>query len=202
MNEATIDELHRRLIRETFRRGLTDSDAFLIFVLFHSYRIVLSGPVLNDRPNVQEVEPLTQRSVSEALAAYWAGATDERSNYLYWYHRWNGEWGGYSHAENLSLVERERLEQLRAALEQRYALAVVCTSARFAVRSTLPNCVPFRAGEFGFTSDCVAQCENVLSIDTGQLDLSAGPVGTLDDIAHREVIKAIGYVMESDCEPL
>jgi len=53
----------------------------------------------------------------------------------------------------------------------RYVLAVVCTSTRFAVRSTLPNCVPFPAGEFGFTKDCVAQCENILSIDQGQLDL-------------------------------
>ena len=38
-----------------------------------------------------------------------------------------------------------------------YALVVVCTSARFALRSTLPNCVPFLAGHFGFTKDCVAQ---------------------------------------------
>ena len=84
----------------------------------------------------------------------------------------------------------------------RYALVVVCTSARFAVRSQLPNCVPFRAGHFGFTSDCVAQCENLLSIDLAQLDLSAGPRGTLDEMAFREVIRAIGYVMESECEPV
>jgi mRNA-degrading endonuclease toxin of MazEF toxin-antitoxin module len=32
----------------------------------------------------------------------------------------------------------------------RYALVVVWTSARFAVRSVLPNCVPFRNGDFGF----------------------------------------------------
>jgi mRNA-degrading endonuclease toxin of MazEF toxin-antitoxin module len=83
-----------------------------------------------------------------------------------------------------------------------YALVVVCTSARFATRSKLPNCVPFRAGDFGFTVDCVAQCENVLSIDKGQLDLAAGPTGTLDDLALRDVIKAIGYVIESDCEPV
>jgi mRNA-degrading endonuclease toxin of MazEF toxin-antitoxin module len=83
-----------------------------------------------------------------------------------------------------------------------YALAVVCTSARFAVRSTLPNCVPFRAGQFGFTVDCVAQCENILSIEKSQLDLTAGPVGLLDDVALRDVIKAIGYVIESDCEPV
>jgi mRNA-degrading endonuclease toxin of MazEF toxin-antitoxin module len=84
----------------------------------------------------------------------------------------------------------------------RYALVVVCTSARFAVRSKLPNCVPFHAGDFGFTVDCVAQCENVLSIDKAQLDLTAGPVGVLDDVALRDVIKAIGYLIASDCEPI
>jgi mRNA-degrading endonuclease toxin of MazEF toxin-antitoxin module len=83
-----------------------------------------------------------------------------------------------------------------------YALVVVCTSARFAVRSTLPNCVPFRAGEFGFTADCVAQCENMLSIDKAQIDLTVGPTGVLDDAALRDVIKAIGNVIESDCEPI
>src|SRR4051812_8693377 len=83
-----------------------------------------------------------------------------------------------------------------------YAVVVVCTSARFAVRSTLPNCVPFRAGQFGFTADCVAQCENILSVDKADLiDPAAGPVGVLDDLSLRDVIKAIGYVIESDCEP-
>lgn len=84
----------------------------------------------------------------------------------------------------------------------RYALVVVCTSSRFSVRATLPNCVPFRAGQFGFTSDCVAQCENMLSIEMIQLDLASGPIGMLDDIAHRDVVKAIGHVIESDCEPI
>lgn len=83
-----------------------------------------------------------------------------------------------------------------------YALVVVCTSARFAVRSTLPHCVPFRAGQFGFTKDCVAQCENMLSIEKAQLDLTAGPLGMLDDVSLRDVIKAIGHVIESDCEPV
>ena len=83
-----------------------------------------------------------------------------------------------------------------------YALVVVCTSARFAVRRNLPKCVPFQAGQFGFTADCVAQCENVLSIDKAQLDLAAGPVDKLDDAALRDVTKAIGYAIESDCEPI
>jgi mRNA-degrading endonuclease toxin of MazEF toxin-antitoxin module len=92
------------------------------------------------------------------------------------------------------VVSREELNR------GRYALVVACTSARFAVRSRLPNCVPFGAGAFGFTTDCVAQCENLLSIDLGQIDLSSGPSGTLDDTAFRDIIKAIGYVMASDCE--
>jgi len=79
---------------------------------------------------------------------------------------------------------------------------VVCTSGRFALRSKLPNCVAFQAGHFGFTTDCVAQCENILSINKRQLDLDAGPVGVLDERALREVIKAIGHVIESDCEPV
>lgn len=94
------------------------------------------------------------------------------------------------------IVSREDLNR------GRYAVAVVCTSARFALRSTRPNCVPFRAGQFGFTADCVAQCENILSVETTQLDSAAGPVGVLDDAALRDVIKAIGYVIDSDCEPV
>ncbi len=40
----------------------------------------------------------------------------------------------------LIVVSREELNR------GRYALAVVCTSARFAVRGKLSNCVPFQAG--------------------------------------------------------
>ena len=94
------------------------------------------------------------------------------------------------------VVSREELNR------GRYALAVVCTSARFAVRSKLSNCVPFHSGDFGFTVDCVAQCENILSIDQAQLDLAAGPMGTLAEAVLQKVIKSIGYVMNSDCKPL
>jgi hypothetical protein len=48
----------------------------------------------------------------------------------------------------------------------------------------LSNCVPFQAGDFGFTVDCVAQCENILSIDQAQRDLATGPMGSLDETAH------------------
>jgi len=35
-----------------------------------------------------------------------------------------------------------------------------------------------------------------------EIDLASGPIGELDEFAMREVIKAIGYVMASDCEPV
>lgn len=94
------------------------------------------------------------------------------------------------------VVSREELNR------GHYALVVPCTSARFELRSQLPNCVPFQAGQYGFTSNCVAQCENLLSIEKAHLDLEGGPIGGLDQRSLRTVIKAIGYVIESDCEPV
>jgi mRNA-degrading endonuclease toxin of MazEF toxin-antitoxin module len=78
-------------------------------------------------------------------------------------------------------------------------VAVLCTSQKYALRSTLPYCVPFRAGQFGFTKNCVAQYENIFLVAKDNLDPT--PVGKLDDQSMREVVKAIGHVMDSDCEP-
>jgi hypothetical protein len=115
---TTIYDLHGRLLRDTFGRRLSDTDSFLVFLLFHCYRIVLSGPVLTDRPGVQEVAAHTQRGVSKSMASAWAGTPDERADPYFWYYRWNGEWGSYGHAEQLLPAEAERLGQLRAELER------------------------------------------------------------------------------------
>jgi hypothetical protein len=94
--------------------SVLDKDAFLVFLLFHIYRIVLSGRVHTDRPGVQEVAAHAQRGVSEAMASAWTGTSDERADPHFWYYRWNGDWGYYGHAEYLSPAEAERLGQLRA----------------------------------------------------------------------------------------
>jgi len=78
-------------------------------------------------------------------------------------------------------------------------VAELCTSSKFAVRSKLPNGVPIRAGQFGMTKDCVAQCENLLLVNKEALH--PGPLGLLDALRLREVIKAIGHVLDSACEP-
>lgn len=42
----------------------------------------------------------------------------------------------------------------------------------------------------------------MISIQKVQLDLASGPIGTLDALSLRGVVKAIGHVIESDCEPI
>ena len=51
------------------------------------------------------------------------------------------------------------------------------------------------------TQDCVVQGEMTGPIHKDAIDLAAGPVSTLDDLTLRDVVKAIGYVLDSDCEP-
>jgi mRNA-degrading endonuclease toxin of MazEF toxin-antitoxin module len=75
----------------------------------------------------------------------------------------------------------------------------LCTSQKLAVQSALPHCVPFQTGQFGFTKDCVAQCENIFLVSKDSLE--ANPVGILSDVGMRDVIKAIGHVIDSHCEP-
>ena len=93
------------------------------------------------------------------------------------------------------VVSRESLNQ------GNYVVMVLCTTKRFAIRSKLPNCVPFQAGEFGMPSDCVAQCEAIYALEKGEIDIASGMIGRLDATRLRDVIKAIGDVIDSDCEP-
>ncbi len=79
-----------------------------------------------------------------------------------------------------------------------WVAAVLITSKRFEERSRQPNCVPFRAGEFGLDVDCVAQAESLFSIRREEL---GEHLGTLDEDRWRELVKAVGNMMGSDCEP-
>jgi len=90
------------------------------------------------------------------------------------------------------VVSREELNR------GNWVAAVLVTSKRFEERSNQPHCVPFRAGEFGLTKDCVAQGESLFSIRRQEL---GDHLGTLDDERWRSLIKALGNMMGSDCEP-
>lgn len=78
-------------------------------------------------------------------------------------------------------------------------VAIPCTSQNFEKRSKLPNCVPFQAGEFGFNKPTVAQCENVQIVERQILDPT--PIGVVGDEALRDIVRALGYVVDADCEP-
>jgi len=82
-----------------------------------------------------------------------------------------------------------------------YAVAVPFTTSHFERRRRLPNCVTFQSGQSGLAKDCVAQCEAILTVDQSQFENGAGPIGAVDDAIMRDVIRAIGHVIESNCEP-
>ena len=81
-----------------------------------------------------------------------------------------------------------------------YIVVVLCTSAQLAKRANLPHCVSFSAGEFGLPKDCVAQCETICFVEVGSIDVAQGPMGTLDEARLRSIVKAIGHVIEADCD--
>lgn len=83
----------------------------------------------------------------------------------------------------------------------RYVIAVPFTSAQFENRSKQRSCVPFAAGDFGLTKDCVAQADALSLLDISAVRIDIGPIGTLDDNAMRNIVRAIGHVIGSDCEP-
>jgi hypothetical protein len=49
-----------------------------------------------------------------------------------------------------------------------------------AIRSKLPNCVPFHAGDFGIPADRVAQCEAIYALGEGEIATASGVIGRLD----------------------
>ncbi len=75
------------------------------------------------------------------------------------------------------------------------------TGQRIAIRSTAAEwCDPFRYPRHFGHGDAyhVAQCEAIYSLEKTDIDTSSGTIGKLDDVRLREVIKAIGYALDSD----
>ena len=79
-----------------------------------------------------------------------------------------------------------------------YVVVVPITSTRVAERSELPNCVAFRAGEFGLPKACVAQAEQIACIESRVLDGEL--LGRLNLSCHRRLVHAIGYTLSAVCE--
>jgi mRNA-degrading endonuclease toxin of MazEF toxin-antitoxin module len=78
-------------------------------------------------------------------------------------------------------------------------IGVNITSVEVERRSAYPNCIRIAAGQFGLSKDSVIQCENIVALNIARLE--ASPIGHLDRETMRDVIRALGYVFDADCEP-
>ena len=79
LEPTTYQELHGRLLRDTFGHDLSDEDALLLFTIFHYHQVELSRPQVfadEKRPDIYYrvlAGPLPRRQCAEALASVWAG---------------------------------------------------------------------------------------------------------------------------------
>jgi hypothetical protein len=115
--EIKIDQFHNKLVREAFQKALSDSDAMLLFCLLHTCEIEVEAGVLN--PSTRTVAAaITQRHAGEVVASLYGRkkSDDYRANPSHWYWLWNGDWGGYAHAEHLADEEGKRIHELKDQL--------------------------------------------------------------------------------------
>ncbi|MBX9950923.1 MAG: hypothetical protein K2Y39_17260 [Candidatus Obscuribacterales bacterium] len=118
--ELSIYSIHSRIVSEQFlSQSLTDTDFFLLFCLLHCYSLKLSPTCfIDEQLKTREISGLTQRGASEELKILWNLQNScNETKYVDWYWKWNTEWNGYVHFENLSLVERARLSVLKTMFE-------------------------------------------------------------------------------------
>jgi mRNA-degrading endonuclease toxin of MazEF toxin-antitoxin module len=90
------------------------------------------------------------------------------------------------------IVSREELNR------GTYAVTVPFTSKKFEIRSNLPSCVVFFAGEFGCTENCVARADQLTTMHLSEIQLHRGLIAKLDDEKFQEIIQAIAYVLNAD----
>lgn len=94
------------------------------------------------------------------------------------------------------VVSRESLNQGNTVI------VVPFTSKGFDRRKGLRNCVPFLAGtQEGLIENCVARGDWPVTISRAVIDTTAGCLGVVSDEVMRELVRAIGYAMEAECEP-
>ncbi|MEK7270345.1 MAG: type II toxin-antitoxin system PemK/MazF family toxin [Planctomycetota bacterium] len=82
-----------------------------------------------------------------------------------------------------------------------FVVVLPFTSARFAERSRYATSVPFSTNECGLPKDCVAQAEGITVAAVSSLDLATGPIGEVPEEKMREIVRAVGVMMDAQCEP-
>ena len=97
------------------------------------------------------------------------------------------------HPHPVLILSREALNRGRRVI------VAFITSRKVVERSGYANCASLPAGKAGLTKDSVVQCGHLLAMDKDYLE--ASPIGRVSHEIMRDVIKALGYVFDADCEP-
>ena len=105
----------------------------------------------------------------------------------------------------LELGSAEIEEYVLVISREHLNLGYGCTTVMFSSqdvvrRGKLPNCVPFKAGRFGLSKECVAKCESLTYTLYEDFIDEIGLVGTIDDQHWEDVVVALGDVFQACCE--
>jgi len=104
-------------------------------------------------------------------------------------------WAFFDKPRPVVVVSREELNR------GDYVVVLPLTTAQLALRRSLPSCVAIQGRVYGL-KDCVAQAEMITVLFRSDLiDPAEGPIATLADETMREIVRAVGFVMQAECEP-
>ena len=121
----TIEELHCALVRETLGGQPLEDDGLALMLVLHTHHVALRTAALDDRPNVTELEPITQRHAAEVVAAAWPDQADrQRVDPAHWYVLFNTR-TPYEVVEDLPPEWAQPVEKMRKRLAAHPAIRSV-----------------------------------------------------------------------------
>ena len=82
-----------------------------------------------------------------------------------------------------------------------YFLAAPFTTARLEERQHVRSCVFFSRGSFGLAKSCVAQADALTVLRKTDLVEPPTPLGKLDAGKWRQLVRAMGFVVQAECHP-
>jgi hypothetical protein len=86
MPNIPLHLIHAELIQKHIADATDENELLLWMVLIHTHQISLAMPSIQGAPDLEVVQPATQRAAAGAIAGLWPTREDkERASYLYWY---------------------------------------------------------------------------------------------------------------------
>jgi hypothetical protein len=117
--KLTKQTLHKRLVKDCLGGQISEGDSLLWMVLLHTHEIRLHPGIIEDGNGaVTAFCPITQRHAASVVAKLWGELMHERgkrSDYFYWYFRFNTE-TPYEVVSDVPDTLLPRLAELRQAL--------------------------------------------------------------------------------------